>query len=203
MMRPKKSFKKVVQIYCEGDTEKNYLVAMFSDRYKGIKAEFKPKIKGSLESILDAILGVLKEPETKELKGLFLVLDMDTVYVQNNIRYFEEKKKELVVTGNSKFSSIESRPCIEYWFLLHFVSQDKLFVNCDEVLSELKKSNRLPDYNKQSRYTKGLYERLKNDIDAAIKNSIQVKNKPRQANEQYSYTNMHQMIATLDKIYDS
>lgn len=58
-MSHKKSFKKVVQIYCEGDTEKNYLEAMFNDRYKGIKADFKPKIKGSIESILDTILDVL------------------------------------------------------------------------------------------------------------------------------------------------
>lgn len=86
---------------------------------------------------------------------------------------------------------------------MHFVFQDKLFVNCAEVLKELKKSDRLPNYSKHSKYTVGLYEKLKNDIDAAIRNSINVLKKPRQAKEQYSYTNMHELIDILDKIYKS
>lgn len=201
VMSPKKSFEKVVRIYCEGDTEKRYLVTMFTDRYKGLRAQFKPKIKGSIEHILEGFLQELYEPETKALKGLFLVLDMDTLYTQGKIPIYKQIKKKLEAVGDSKFSIIESRPCIEYWFLLHFVFQDKLFVNCDSVLKELKKKDRLPDYDKHGKYTKDLYEKLKKDIDAAIKNSLSVLGKPRQPDEQYSYTHMHDMIATLDRIY--
>lgn len=200
VMSPKRSFKKVVQIYCEGETEKNYLAAMFKDRYKGIRADFKPKITGTIESIMDAIIDELKKPETRELKGFFLVLDMDTIYKDKKLREFMKRKKELTKAGGGKCSVIESRPCIEYWCLLHFVFQDKLFVDCEGVLKELNKRDRLPGYEKKSKYTEGLYERLKNDIDTAIKNSFTIMKKPRQAQEQYSYTHMHQMIATLDKI---
>lgn len=131
------------------------------------------------------------------------MLDLDTLHKDGKIRYYEEKKKKLKKAGDNNFSIVESRPCIEYWCLLHFVFQDKLFVNCEGVLKELKKSDRLPDYDKGNKYTKGLYERLKNDIDTAIKNSTTVMKKPRQAKEQYSYTNMQEMIATLDRIYKS
>ncbi|MDY0229621.1 MAG: RloB family protein [Candidatus Cloacimonadaceae bacterium] len=203
VMSPKKSFEKVVRIYCEGDTEKKYLVTMFTDRYKGLRAQFKPKIKGSIEHILEGFLQELYEPETKALKGLFLVLDMDTLYTQSKISIYKQMKKKLEAIGDSSFSIIESRPCIEYWFLLHFVFQDKLFVNCDSVLKELKKKDRLPDYDKHGKYTKDLYEKLKKDIDVAIKNSIKVLEKPRQADEQHSYTYMHEMITTLDDIYKS
>ena len=112
---------------------------MFTDRYKGLRAQFKPKLKGSIEHILEGFLQELYEPETKALKGLFLVLDMDTLYTQGKIPIYEQIKKKLEAVGDSNLSIIESRPCIEYWFLLHFVFQDKLFVNCDSVLKELKK----------------------------------------------------------------
>lgn len=109
----KKQFKQVVRIYCEGDTEKRYLEAMFADRYKGIRADILPKIKNSVESILDAVLRELSDPETKDLKGLFLVLDMDVFYIQNKMAAYKCMKNKLNRAGNGNFSIIESRPCIE------------------------------------------------------------------------------------------
>lgn len=95
VMKAKKQFKKVVRIYCDGDTEKKYLQAMFAERYKGIKATILPQIKNSIEDIMDAVLEELKDPETKDLKGLFLVLDMDTLYIQKKLTAYKRMKREI------------------------------------------------------------------------------------------------------------
>lgn len=68
---------------------------MFAERYKGIKATILPQIKNSIEDIMDAVLEELKDPETKDLKGLFLVLDMDTLYIQKKLTAYKRMKREI------------------------------------------------------------------------------------------------------------
>lgn len=203
-MRNKKQFKKVVRIYTfDGDTEKNYLKSLFSDRYKGVSVDIQPKLKNTIEDIMDYVLEEAKAHETADLKGLFLIVDMDVVYKNDKIHVYQTKRKKMKSVRRRNVALIESLPCIEYWFLLHYVFQDKLFVNCEEVLKELKKNGRLPDYDKTNNYTKRVYEKLKEDINKAIKNSKKGYTKKRQPKEQFSYTNIYEMIEKLDSIYNS
>ena len=41
-----------------------------------------------------------------------------------------------------------SNPCIEYWYLLHYTLYNGYLANCDAVLTQLRKKNRIPDYTK-------------------------------------------------------
>lgn len=200
-LKPKRTFKKVVRIYCEGITEKNYLRALIADRFKGITVEVLPKLKNKTEVMLDAILEELKSAEIEDLMGLFLVMDMDVVHKDKKMPLYLRRKKEMVSLKQDKLHFVESQPCIEYWFLLHFVFTDKIFVNCEEVMKELKKKDRLPDYKKTDNYTQRVYEALKKDISKAMDNSLKGCSKKRQRGEQHSYTRMHEMIEALDRIH--
>lgn len=202
--KPKRSFKKVVRIYCEGITEKNYLRALIVERFKGMTVDVLPKLKNKIEVMLDAIHEDLLSAEIEDLMGLFLVLDMDVLHKDKKMPLYSRRKKELekmMRSKQDKLHFIESRPCIEYWFLLHFVFTDKLFVNCEAVMKELKKKDRLPDYEKTDDYTQTVYRALKADINRAIQNSIKGCSKRRQHGEQNSYTCMHEMIDALDRIH--
>ncbi|HOD18080.1 MAG TPA: RloB domain-containing protein [Candidatus Cloacimonadota bacterium] len=78
----KKPFKQVVNIYCEGETERNYLQAMLKDRYPGLKVP-RPKIYSNPEDMIKSVIEELKLKNTKSLKGIFLVIDMDVFYKDN------------------------------------------------------------------------------------------------------------------------
>jgi hypothetical protein len=200
-MKANRQFRKVVHVYCEGDTEKNYIRALCLDRYKKIRVDIFPNLKNGLESIFELLKEEMNCNEYLDLQGLFLVLDMDALHHHRQItEYTRDKQKLLVKDCERKLLFVESRPCIEYWFPLHYVFQDKLFIDCSAVIAELKKKDRLPDYAKNNRYTSGIYERTKILIDTAITNAIKVQCKKRVKGQDHSYTLLHELIQKLDQI---
>ncbi len=174
---------------------------MLKDRYPGLKVP-RPKIYSNPEDMIKSVIEELNLKNTKSLKGIFLVIDMDVFYKDNKkMESYKRRKKQIEKMGEENLHFIESRPCIEFWFLLHFEQTDKLFESCNEVEKELKKEGRLPDYCKKDNYTEKLYSKLKNLINIATTHSKWILEKERVTNEDYSYTYMHKMIETLDDIH--
>ncbi len=64
----------------------------------------------------------------------------------------------------------ESNPCIEFWFLLHFVRTTKPFSNCESVEKDLQKY--LPNYTKNQQYLvqANIYKLLQPNLLKAIEN---------------------------------
>ena len=60
---------------------------------------------------------------------------MDVIYSDNRINEYKNQKKsvESLEQAKERLAIIESRPCIEFWFLLHYKNTDKCFVNCDKI----------------------------------------------------------------------
>lgn len=78
------------------------------------------------------------------------LMDMDVIQTsEKEIRNYGVQKMKLL--KNSKAIILETMPCIEYWFLLHFIEYSgKVYPSCDEVILELKKH--IPDYEKSKKY---------------------------------------------------
>lgn len=198
-----KQFQKVVYIYYTGETEKNYIQALCQDRYRDrkIRIEIKPKLRCSFEDICQAIADDLRDYETELILGIYLLIDLDEFYSKNLIGMYEQKKADLsrLDKAGSKLLFVEARPCIEFWFLLHFVSMPRVFDSCKKVVTELKKPGRLPQYEKTQRYTQQVYGILNDKLGDAICRSQEICNKEWQG-QQHSYSLMHLLIQELDRL---
>ncbi len=199
--KPTKPFKNTVLCFCEGETEKVYLTCLKKDRYKNVHIELKPQISNAdFEKTFKDIRHHLAERAKTNYKYIFYVLDMDVIYSNNRINKYKNQKKsvESLEQAKERLAIIESRPCIEFWFLLHFQNTDKCFVNCDEIIVELCKH--IPEYCKNQNYIASLYKELKDKLETARQNSEVICKKERVDNEDYSYTQMHQLIKILDDL---
>ncbi len=197
----KKQFKKSIIIYCPGTTERDYLEHLHIDRYPKMSIDIFPKM-GKADQFEKVIKQIEKEFDFKGINGLqiFYVNDMDAIVRQHKENTYETRKNRLLTKAGESVFFIESMPSIEFWFLVHFESRDKLYLTCDEVIHQLKHGGYLSDYDKKQDYTEKVYEKLRTRIDVALKNSKLICSRQRVDNEKYSYTLMHVLIDQLDSI---
>lgn len=199
MARANKSLKRLVHIYREGNTEECYLRAAFNDRYRGIKVDYKPVLKGDLKRIMQNLEQDVKRLPKNLSIDVFVVFDMDVLHRNKLLRQYHDLKEKLCgIFANIYF--IESMPCIEFWFLLHFVYTDKYILECENVVKELDNPNLMPGYSTDGRYQASVYNALKDKTAGAIRNAKRILNKERVASERYSYSLMHQLFERMDAV---
>ncbi|HNX02839.1 MAG TPA: RloB family protein [Candidatus Cloacimonas sp.] len=194
-------FRPVILVYCEGETEKEYLTCLKKDRYKNLGIRIEPKLSNNnFKEIFQQIEQQLSKRKEPNYLYIFYVLDLDVIYNNYQTTEYNERKKkvESMAKAKERLTIIESKPCIEFWFLLHFKNTDKCFTSFDEVKNELCKA--YPDYCKSQKYIAGLYIKLQGGLETAIQNSQRICSKPRINNEDYSYTEMHNLILFLDDL---
>ncbi|MFA7543897.1 MAG: RloB domain-containing protein [Candidatus Cloacimonadaceae bacterium] len=128
---------------------------------------------------------------------IFYVKDMDTCYAQNKIDDYNKRKDRLLKHKNAqgRLYIIESRPCIEFWFLLHFLKTDGLLSKCEAAEKQLQKY--LKDYEKTEDYARKLYDLLSPKLEIALRNAADLNSKPRAANEHFSYSQINELYKTL------
>lgn len=80
---------------------------------------------------------------------VFCLVDMDVVYRERNLSAYQTEKKRLEKQG---VTIIESNPCFEVWFLLHFLRTSRLFDDCADVERILRQETDLTDYSKDQKY---------------------------------------------------
>lgn len=144
-----------IAIVGEGEVEKTYFLQLRDA--ENIRFTLKPNLPKS--SSIEAIVNKGVELLDKEFDTVFCVFDMDKIYRDPNIR---RKYKEIKARHQSKrLIFIETNPCIEYWFLLHFEHTTRHFDTDAQLLAQLK--NHIPDYAKSIQYLnrKSIYKLLK------------------------------------------
>ncbi|MDZ4122441.1 MAG: RloB family protein [Candidatus Cloacimonadaceae bacterium] len=202
--KPFKELKKSILIYCDGDTEKNYIISLKEDRYKHCPIKIEPKLQNKGFSNVFKFLREMKRTGDAEFYHCILyVLDMDTIYQDRRLAAYKAERDRLQSAFEDGFlSCIESRPCIEFWFVLHFRHSDKLFSNYDETRRVLQ--NDLPDYEKTNKYSQTVYYKLKGKLSNAINRAkeIETRHNAIDLSEDYSYTHMHILIEVLDKLFE-
>lgn len=145
-----RSVKKSIAIIGEGETEWFYIDALRQAmRYPFKVAPDFPQHSdiGHIRKLVDSCLA----------KGYDLVvclIDMDRILASTpeRKRYESFKKEYAKRRYGGRVVILETNPCTEFWFLLHFLPAAPIreYASQQEVISELR--NHLPGYEKTKRY---------------------------------------------------
>ena len=132
---------------------------------------------------------------------------MDRLYqYPSEMQQYQSAKKKY---GTKKYSGrvlfIETNPCTEFWFLLHFLPNVvcKHYESYEQLLPELQKY--MPGYEKTKRYfiRTNLYKYLteNGDLERAVQNSEKLCLLCKETPEDLkAYSEIHKIIELLKKI---
>lgn len=191
--------KKSVAVIGEGETEWFYLDSLrIAKRYPFQMKPTFPK-HSDWSFIFKQAHQCLKE----QYDVVICLIDMDVVYNKpsEKSKYLQKKSK----AEKEGIVVIETNPCTEFWFLLHFLPSlsSKNYRTYDDVLIDLRKY--LPGYEKSKKYFKKnpLYEYLSKhgDINRAMSYAQQLLVLAQQTPEDFhSYTQMHELLKLLENL---
>jgi hypothetical protein len=140
-----KRAKSIILIVCEGlETEIKYFEGFKDPRHDFNIHVIKGKTQDPIDLVKDAVHFaekeglVLGEENGDSAWCVFDVDDSDDARL-NRAKQLADQQQVNVALSN---------PCIELWFLLHFLYTTRNFANGKEVLQELLKPERMPDYQK-------------------------------------------------------
>jgi hypothetical protein len=165
--------KKTMLIICEGETEKIYFENLKAAERK-TEINLKPELPGQRNDCLSIVEKAIKQKD--DYDHIWCVFDLDAAYKEMN-----KYKKALEKASKQDIETVESYPCFDLWFLLHFIYTTRMFTNCKQVIEALKKY--IKDYSKRQEYhlRKNLYVELKSKLPDAIENSVKL--------ERYNFEN--------------
>jgi RloB-like protein len=107
---------------------------------------------------------------------VYALIDMDTVIRDGHLNAYQNAKAGAQEKG---VIVLENNPCFEMWFLLHFIHTGRLFNDCGEVQTQLRRQDRIPGYDKSEAFLKQakLYFHLKEQLQQhAIPNARLLEN---------------------------
>ena len=142
----------------------------------------------------------------EEFDHVFCLLDMDRLLrVPKEMQVYQNAKRKFSKSRNTKVMFIETNPCTEFWFLLHFLPglTSKNYATYEDVLPDLRRY--LPGYEKTKRYLgrNNLYQYLckEGDLTRAMQNSEALRKLSIENPEDYkSYSEIHEVLKTLDEL---
>lgn len=191
--------RKSIAIIGEGETEWFYFDSLrVSCRYP-----FKLAPDFPAHSDIDHLLKLSKAKFDEGYDYVVCLLDMDRLnHVPAEMRKYKSFRSR---KDNKDIKFIETNPCTEFWFLLHFLPtlQVKHYMSYEELLPELQKY--MPGYEKTKRYfiRTRLYEYLKEhgDIETAMKNGDAL-SKMAEGNPQdrIAYSQVAKVLRLLEQI---
>lgn len=157
--------KKSIAIIGEGETEWWYFETLrIACRYK-----FKVVPDFPQHSDIPHIAKLAEDYVKRETDYVICLVDMDRLFrVPVEMTIYQQLKKK----SSRNVIWIETNPCTEFWFLLHFLPQisTKHYETCEDVLPDLQRY--MPGYEKTERYFKknNLYKYLTEhgDLQRAI-----------------------------------
>ena len=200
----KRTVTKSVAIIGEGETEWFYFDSLrITCRYPFKVAPDFPQ-HSDIKHILKLVESYLNKQQYDFIVCLF---DMDRLLQQpSEMRLYTNAKKKY---GAKKYAGrvmfIETNPCTEFWFLLHFLPNVvcRQYESYEQLLPELQKH--MPGYEKTKRYfTKtNLYKYLTEhgDLERAVQNSEKLCRLCQESPEDLkAYSEVHKVIELLKTI---
>jgi hypothetical protein len=155
-----------ILIICEGETEKIYFENLRTVE-RTPEINLKPMLPGHRTDCLSIVEQAIKQKSNYD--QIWCVYDLDSAYKDR-----KKYKKAVEKAEKKKIETVESHPCFEIWFLLHFIYSSRRFENCKQVIQLLKKY--IKDYSKNQEYhsRKNLYAELRPKLLNAINNSVRL-----------------------------
>lgn len=189
-----------IAIIGEGETEWYYFTSMRQSE------KFKFKVEPELPKHSDyrSIINTARKKRDEGYDQVFCVLDLDRILANETERqgYYQEKSKN---KSNTKITFIESMPCIELWFLLHFCEKysSKIYLNFEQILIPLR--HYINNYEKTGAFFKNtnFYNYLNtagNPINASIFSSKLIVEKEKSDNPFFNFSDINKMIMNLKNI---
>lgn len=192
-----RNVRKSIAIIGEGLTEYRYVDDMrTTERYRFSLVPGIPK-----HSDIDDIVNLAKERVYAGYDYVLCLIDMDVIEGNHDkMEHYRSLKKE-----NPKIIFVESSPCTEYWFLMHYMPgpSSKEYADYDAVAQELKKH--IPNYDKTEVFFNKthIYKELKEkgNMERAIELSRELDKLHEMEPEVYrSYTQMFKLFEIIRKI---
>lgn len=197
MRQVNRRVRKSIAIIGEGLTEYRYVDDMrTTERYRFSLVPGIPK-----HSDIDDIVNLAKERVNSGYDYVLCLIDMDVIESSHDkMAHYCSLKKD-----NPKIIFVESSPCTEYWFLMHYMPgpSSKEYADYNAVAQELKKH--IPDYDKTETFFNKthIYRELKEngDLAQAIELSRGLDKLHATAPEVYkSYTQMYKLFDIIRDI---
>ena len=189
--------RKSIAIIGEGLTEYRYVDDLrTTERYRFSLVPGIPK-----HSDIDDIVRLARERVSAGYDYVLCLIDMDVIEGnRDKMEHYRALKND-----NPKIIFVESSPCTEYWFLMHFMPgpSSKEYANYDAVAQELKKH--IPNYDKTEAFFNKthIYRELKEkgDMVRAIGLSRDLDELRAKEPEVYkSYSQMYKLFDIIDEI---
>ena len=186
-----------VAIVGEGETEWFY----FSNMRQYEKFTFKVAPDLPKHSDYKSIIKTARKKRDEGYDIVFCVLDLDRIITNDTEKkgYFIEKTK---TKANNGIEFIETMPCIELWFLLHFLDNysSRIYMDYNQLSAPLKQH--IPNYEKTTKFFKSinLYEYLNSngDFDAANEFAKRLETGKKESdNPFFNFTQINNLITRL------
>lgn len=186
-----------VAIVGEGETEWFYFSSMRQhERFTFKVAPDLPK-----HSDYKSIIKAARKKRDEGYDLVFCVLDLDRIITNPTEQkgYCKEKAK---IKANKGIEFIETMPCIELWFLLHFLQNysSRVYLDYNQVSVPLKRH--IPNYEKTAKFLKSidLYEYLNNngDFELAKQYATRLETEKNESdNPLFNFTQINNLITRL------
>ena len=191
--------KKSIAIIGEGETEWFYFESLrIARRYP-----FKLSPGFPQHADIEHILKLAKAKLAERYDYVVCLIDMDRLYEKpTEMRKYQSFKSR---KENRDIKFIETSPCTEFWFLLHFLPDNTVrrFQNYDQLIPELR--NYMPGYEKTKHYfirTK-LYDYLvaNGSLECAKLNAERLSELSKASPaDRIAYSEIHKVINLLDEM---
>ena len=197
MRQVNRRVRKSIAIIGEGLTEYRYVDDMrTTERYRFSLVPGIPK-----HSDIDDIVNLAKERVNAGYDYVLCLIDMDVIESSHDkMAHYRSLKND-----NPKIIFVESSPCTEYWFLMHYMPcpSSKEYADYKAVAQELKKH--IPDYEKTETFFNKthIYRELKEkgDLAQAVELSRELDKLHATEPEVYkSYTQMYKLFDIIREI---
>lgn len=197
MKQGSKYARKSIAIIGEGLTEYRYVDDMrTTERYRFSLVPGIPK-----HSDLDDIVRLARERIDTGYDYVLCLIDMDVIEGSHDkMEHYRALKKE-----NPGVIFVESNPCTEYWFLMHYMpkASSREYADYDAVAKELKKH--IPNYEKTETFFNKthIYRELKEkgNMERAIEMSRYMEELREKEPDVYkSYSQMYKLFDIIKEI---
>lgn len=201
--------RKSIAIIGEGETEQSYFHSLKS--YKRFYIKIEPTFPR--HSDIEDIVNLAEKYILENYDYVICLIDMDVIS-QNVIemRKYQECKKRIFDDTNKIRKTrklnlwfIETNPCTEFWFILHFLPNlsEKRYQNQTELIRELQKY--MPGYEKTKHYFNRTnlfcYLNEHGDINRAIQNAEKLCEKSKENPEDgISYSEIYKVINLINEL---
>lgn len=194
---------KSIAIIGEGETEWFY----FDSLRVACRYPFKVAPDFPRHSDIKHVLKLVERYLDRQYDFIVCLFDMDRLlqHTSEMSQYQQAKKKYAAKKYAGRVMFIETNPCTEFWFLLHFLPNVvcRHYESCDQLIPELRKY--MPEYEKTKRYfiRTDLYKFLteNGNLERAISNSEKLCQLCQESPEDLkAYSEIHKVIRLLREI---